>query len=522
MQVLFRKKERSRFGNDETSCPTRVYTLQHCESHHRTERALDRLSTACPRECGAGGHDVSPASSERDDSMSNEKFDQDLSTSVSRRQLFKVAGLSGAALAAAPLLSACGGSSKSASGSKTGTSTGGGGAATGDVQKILDFIGPIDPKFSGKGMKYDLGLVLAFTGPGAFFGRTMSAGAKLAVKHIEELGGPSFNLISKDHKSGDPQAGVQSIKELGFAKVPAKLASYIDDLGAMLPGTEQYKMFTFDGGGGTSTFGQGKPYFWGTRAITPNDTWPGAIKFIKEEFKNVKKVSSVNWDLGPLNKINSDDLQKRLTAGGLQMGIYEVAKIGATDYSAALQKIKSDKPDVIFLGIFGNDIGVFMKQYATSGINKPVVAPEYIQSSADLAGPAYEGLYLSFDYFNAGKPDNGWSKIFIDQFAAANNVKPDYYAANFYEDTFGMWDVIRRVLAAGGDPKDGAQMDKAFRSKPELLSVYGGDPTKAGVKALSLTTHSVTKRPLTMSIIKNGKVTPLAYFNLEAADYRKA
>ena len=274
--------------------------------------------------------------------------------------------------------------------------------------------------------------------------------------------------------------------------------------------------------GGTSTFGQGKPYFWGTRAITPNDTWPGAIKFIKEEFKNVKKVSSVNWDLGPLNQINSDDLRRRLTDGGLQMGLYELAKIGATDYSAALQKIKSDNPDVVFLGIFGNDIGVFMKQYVTSGINKPVVAPEYIKSSADLAGSAYEGLYLSFDYFNAGKPDNGWSKIFIDEFVAANGLKPDYYAANFYEDMFGMWDVLRRVLAAGGDPKDGALMDKAFQSKPSLASVYGGDQSKAGVKELSLKTHSVTKRPLTMSIIKQGKVTPLAYFDLEAADYRKA
>ena len=49
------------------------------------------------------------------------------------------------------------------------------------------------------------------------------------------------------------------------------LASYTDDIGVMLDGTAQFKMFTLDGGGGTSVFGQGKPYFWGTRAITPND-----------------------------------------------------------------------------------------------------------------------------------------------------------------------------------------------------------------------------------------------------------
>ena len=451
--------------------------------------------------------------------MSNDPFNPELFSRLSRRQVLKAAAVGGMALAALPLLSACGDS-----GDDT-TTTGSGGGATGgaDIQKIKDYVGPIDEQFSGKGMAVDVGLVLAFTGPGAFFGRTMSAGAKLAVKHIEALGGPTFKLIDKDHKSGDPQAGVQAVKELGLAKVPVKLASYVDDLGAMTPGTTQFKMFTFDGGGGTSTFGQGNPYFWGTRAITPNDTWPGTIKFIKEEFKDVKKVSSVNWDLGPLNQINIDDLEKSLADGGLEMGRYELAAIGATDYSQQIQKIKSDKPDVIFLGIFGNDIGVFMKQYVTSGINKPVVAPEYIQSSADVAGAAYEGLYLSFDFFDAEKPNNDWSKIFVDEFVKDNDgTMPDYYAANYYEDTFGLWDVMRRVLKKGGDVKDGAQWDAAWQELPELPSVYGGSGAEIGKKVLSLETHSVTKRPLTVSIFKGGKVTPVAYFDLKAADYRKA
>ena len=64
--------------------------------------------------------------------------------------------------------------------------------------------------------------------------------------------------------------------------VQAKFASYVDDLGAMLAGTAEYKMFTLDGGGGTSIFGQGQPYFWGTRAITPNDPMPGLFQWLKE------------------------------------------------------------------------------------------------------------------------------------------------------------------------------------------------------------------------------------------------
>lgn len=457
--------------------------------------------------------------------MTSDTPTDDQHRAPNRRQLLKAAGVSGAALAAGPVLAACGSSKKKADsgsgGGNLGVANPTGGNA-GSVSKIASLVGPIDPKFAAKGLRYDLGCVLAFTGPGAFFGRTMSSGAKLGAKHIAALGGPNFNLIFKDHKSGDPQAGVQAVKELGFAKVPSKLASYVDDLGAMTPGTTQYKMFTLDGGGGTSTFGQGKPYFWGTRAITPNDTWAGTIKWVKGKFPSAKKISSVNWDLGPLNKINEDDLRRRIQAGGLTMGIYQTAKVGATDYSAALQKIKSDKPDVLFLGIFGNDIGVFMKQFVTSGINIPVVAPEYTQPSADLAGSAYNGMYLSFDYFNADKPDNDWSKIFVDEFKGAYGTKPDYYAANYYEDMFVMWEIMRRVLSTGGDVKDGTAMDAALRTKPDFPSVYGGSGSTPGRLALSLTTHSVTKRPMTLSLYDSGKVKPLVYFDLEAADYRTA
>ena len=126
-------------------------------------------------------------------------------------------------------------------------------------------------------MTITTGAVLALTGTGSFYGKTMSRGLDLAAKHIEAAGGPKISYIYLDHKSGDAAAGKAAITELGSKNVAVKFASYVDDLGAMLDGTAQYKMFTLDGGGGTSTFGQGKPYFWGTRAITPERPDAGPV-----------------------------------------------------------------------------------------------------------------------------------------------------------------------------------------------------------------------------------------------------
>ena len=176
-------------------------------------------------------------------------------------------------------------------------------------------------------MTIDAGAVLALTGTGSFYGKTMSRGLDLAAKHIEAAGGPKINLIYLDHKSGDAAAGKAAITELGSKNVPAKFASYADDLGVMLDGTAQYKIFTLDGGGGTSIFAQGKPYFWGTRAITPNDPLPGLFQYTKDDAtrRQDRRASSV-WDLGePNNGIIKADILKKIAAGGYtHNGLYEL------------------------------------------------------------------------------------------------------------------------------------------------------------------------------------------------------
>jgi branched-chain amino acid transport system substrate-binding protein len=394
--------------------------------------------------------------------------------------------------------------------------------AAGDVSQIAQFIGPIDPKNAGKGMEYDLGFLAALTGPGASYEPRVGNAIKLAVKHIEMLGGPRFNIVVKDIKSGDPQAGVQAIRELGFADVPAVLSSYSGVLGSIVPGVAQYKIFALDGGGGTGLYWQGKPYFWGVMALTPNDALLGTARYVRAKLPQVKKISSVGWSFGALDEIGIADGKKALEAVGIQGGIFERAQVGQTDYSASIQKLKADKPDMIYLTIYGNDVGYFLKQYATSGIDKPVVAFTHSDGAEETAGPAYEKVYFSFDSFDVARPANPWAKIFIDEFRSSYGTDPDTFAANYYEDTFAMWDVIRRVLSAGGNPKDGAQLDQAFLAKPSCLSLYGGDAKRAGTLECDTKTHSVKRRPITIAQFRDKKFEPLAYFNIGGADFRFA
>ena len=81
------------------------------------------------------------------------------------------------------------------------TSPAGTGGVTGDqIKQILGLNGK-DEKSLGTGMHFKLGIVLALTGPGSYYGRIQGNGAKLGVAQIKAAGGPDIELIFKDHKT---------------------------------------------------------------------------------------------------------------------------------------------------------------------------------------------------------------------------------------------------------------------------------------------------------------------------------
>src|SRR4051794_18060021 len=106
---------------------------------------------------------------------------------LARRDFLRLLAAGGSALVASPLLAACGSSDSDSGGASSAATAAAKPLTNAQLQKILDYIGPIDPKYSGKGETMDLGLFLAYSGTGQFFGRLMGSGAKLAASHIQAL-----------------------------------------------------------------------------------------------------------------------------------------------------------------------------------------------------------------------------------------------------------------------------------------------------------------------------------------------
>jgi hypothetical protein len=131
------------------------------------------------------------------------------------------------------------------------------------------------------------------------------------------------------------------------------------------------------------------------------------------------------------------------------------------------------------------------------------------------------GWTFTSDFFNADQPLSKLAKLFVREFKAAYGDAPDFYAANYYEDTLDLWDIYRRVLAKGGNVNSGVDLQNALKENTTLPSVYGGDDNAVGTFTLDPQTHSPIKRPMGVFNYKNGKLTTLATFDIGGAGYKK-
>jgi hypothetical protein len=112
--------------------------------------------------------------------------------------------------------------------------------------------------------------------------------------------------------------------------------------------------------------------------------------------------------------------------------------------------------------------------------------------------------------------------MFSEAYEAEYGEVPNYYPANYYENTFFLWQLISRVLAKGGNPKDSSQLQAALVAEPTLKSVYGvGNQT--GSISWNPKTHTPSSRPMGLFEVATTSTTAqpkqLARFNIGGSDF---
>ncbi len=371
-----------------------------------------------------------------------------------------------------------------------------------DANPLNDIFGPGGVE-AGEGITIQGGMNLAMTGQGAFFGDVMSKGALLAAEQVGAAGGPTINITINDHQSGEVPPSVNGVRKLiSQDKISFLQTSYGAPSEALIPVLQQNKILTFNGGGASpkQLFAD---YLWMTRMVFAYDPTPGALNWLAENYPEAKRLATIGTLENGVEALEqlAPQYWPEFSDGG-EIVLKEIHDVGLTDFSQVIARVKSSTPDAIFTVSFGNDLGYMVKQFREAAVEVPIVGIEFTQDAQTIAGELYDTYVFATDYYDTKNP-NPWNVEFVKAHQEKYGEDPEYYGANYYEQVFVIWDLMRRVLAEGGDPLSGEALQQALIQNPVFKSVYGGDAENVGEMSFDPEAHTISK-PMGVFAVKGG------------------
>jgi branched-chain amino acid transport system substrate-binding protein len=372
-----------------------------------------------------------------------------------------------------------------------------------DASPLNEIFGP-GGEAGGEGVTIQGGMNLAMTGQGAFFGDVMSKGALLAAEQIGAAGGPAINITINDHESGETPPSVNGVRKLITQdKISFLQTSYGAPSEALIPILQQNKILTFNGGGASpkQLFAD---YLWMTRMVFAYDPTPGALNWLAENHPDAKRLALIGTLENGVEALEqlAPKVWPEYQDGG-EIVITEIHDVGLTDFSQVIARVKAATPDAIFTVSFGNDLGYLVKQFREGAVDVPIVGIEFTQDAQVIAGELYDTFVFATDYYDTANP-NPWNVEFVKAHQEKYGEDPEYYGANYYEQVFVVWDLMRRVMEEGGDPLSGEALQNALIQNPVFKSVYGGDAENVGEMSFDTEAHTISK-PMGVFSVEGGK-----------------
>ncbi len=355
---------------------------------------------------------------------------------------------------------------------------------------------------------FRFGAILAMSGKGDWYGKVMSQGILLAVDEINAKGGIDgipLEVVIEDHKSGVAKEGVSAMTRLiNISGVQAVLTSFSPPTQAIAPIADEQGILVLNGGGTSMALLGLTDMMFHNRTLASDLAIAAAMR---AEELGLGNMSQMVWknDAGESMIAAADPFWE---AKGKKILATEYMEIGASNIDTQVAKLRASSPDWIALWVFSPETGLAIKKIREFGITVPLVGIEYTADVKELAGAAAEGYEYATDFF-APSPENPWSEEFAKAYEAKYGEKPEFYAANYYENVYVLAETIRRARAKGGDYWEGRKLAETIRENPTFPSVYSPEMTYQD--------NNVALKQVGVFRIENGEQKFVEFIDLNAA-----
>ncbi|WP_310961222.1 amino acid ABC transporter substrate-binding protein [Nocardioides terrisoli] len=321
-----------------------------------------------------------------------------------------------------------------------------------------------------------VGVALPLSGALASSGQTMLRGYRLAISSLNAAGGvdgKKVKLVVEDDKF-DPATGQSAIKKLvtqdhvkailgTYGSAPALAESQV---------AERYKVPNIQPEASDGTMvTRGYKYLFNTFRLI-DETEVHFIDFLKQVVK--PKSAAIVY----INNSFATDGANKFASLAADAGIKLVKSVsvesGASNFTAALSKVKSADPDVLqFIGYVPDEI-VFLKGLRTLNFAPRVVFTQsgvaFDPSVRDALGNGQDGVTGMPDWF-PGSP-----------FPSANKVADEYqkkYGQPAREEVIKAYQAAQILLAAIKQTKGGSSQAITDAIRKTDMDVVGGHVTFA-------------------------------------------
>ena len=301
-----------------------------------------------------------------------------------------------------------------------------------------------------------LGCLSPLTGEAATYGRSTRRGVELALEEInsrKQLPKP-LRVIFEDDKMS-PKDGVSAFQKLvNVDRVPLVIGPFGSSIVlATAPIANQSKTVIITASATADKIADAGDFVF--RIVPPNSKQGSDIAQFSFGKLGLKRAA-ILFQTNDYGLTLRDAFDKTFRELGGSIVSAEGYPLGATDYRAALTKMKSQKPDLIFYPLHQAEAALMLRQAKELGFTCAFISADgaYTDDLIKTAGSAAEGSYFSTMALAYGVADQEISR-FQNQFKAKFNQEPDVYSAYYYEVTNLVASVIATNATSGEQIRKG-------------------------------------------------------------------
>jgi branched-chain amino acid transport system substrate-binding protein len=296
---------------------------------------------------------------------------------------------------------------------------------------------------------FTVGVPLPLTGAEAKFGEMEKQAYEMAAAEINARGGVKGQKLALDiqDSGGKPETASAIVEKfITMSKYPIVVGEYTSQCSYAVAGVaEKYKVpYLVVTGAADKITQQGWKYVY--RLNPPSSLYNMGVFSFFEQIAKPKSIAILyeNTDFG---SSTSKAMKDWCESKEIKVVLFEGYQAGAIDFKPILQKVKSLRPDILYMVSYLMDASLLMRQSKELDINPQAfiggaagfTLPEFLQNAAEASAYCMSATLWTPQAKYPG------AKEFFDNFKTKFGKEADYHGAEAYAAAYVLADVLKRA-----------------------------------------------------------------------------